>query len=86
MKIVLLHLITGQYLISKIDELDEEPAVHLIDPYELVELESGFPEFIKYPRYRDTVDIVMHSERVITICNPTKELIRSYMDILISNS
>lgn len=82
MKISLLHLITNQYIISEINELDEEPAVHMVRPYEIIENSSGY-KLVRYPKFCEGENVLLHSERILTIGNPYPSIIKEYMDAII---
>lgn len=84
MKISLLHLTTNQYIISEVNELDEEPAVHLVRPYQL-EGDPGRVKLIKYPKYSEGENFVLHSEKVVTIGSPEPYIIKLYMDAIMTS-
>ena len=77
MNISLLLLKTGEYIISRVEELEYEPKVHLILPY----LVSGAskPTLSVWPKYTEDEHILLHSENLLTVCTPKLEVRNAYM-------
>ena len=77
MNISLLLLKTGEYIISRVEELEYEPKVHLILPY----LVSGKtkPTLSVWPLFSEDDHILLHSDNLLTVCTPTPEIRNAYM-------
>ena len=74
--LALIHLKTGQVLVSRSDELEYEPKVHLIEPY----IVSGQKKITltPWPPYTDDSHILLRSDDLLTVCEPTQEILESY--------
>ena len=74
--LALLILKTGQVLVSRSDELEYEPKVHLIEPY----IVSGQKKITltPWPPYTDDSHILLRSDDLLTVCEPTQEILESY--------
>ena len=72
MMVVILRL--GIHLISKVEQLDEEPNCHLEDPYLI--RDDGTLE--PWPRYTTDTDVLLYSETLATIVEPTNEIKKKY--------
>jgi hypothetical protein len=68
MQLLLLFLKTGQILISLSEQLEMEPKVHLIEPYEV----SGKTKLTltSWPPYSNEKDILMSSDSLLTVVEP----------------
>lgn len=77
MNIALLILRDGPILVSQSEELDHEPRVHLIRPMSV----SGDKNVVltPWPKYTDDVDILLRSEDLLTVCEPSEKVLESYM-------
>ena len=77
MNLSLILLSTGLTLISQIEELEYEPKVHLIEPYVV----GGKTKvtLTKWPDYTDDVHILLKSESLLTVCEPTEEIVKMYL-------
>ena len=77
MNISLLLLKTGEYIISRVEELEYEPKVHLILPY----LVSGKTKttLSQWPLYSEDDHILLNSDNLLTVCTPTPEIRNAYM-------
>ena len=64
-------------LIAQTDEMPAEPRVHLVQPYVV----GGKTKLTltPWPDYTDDVDILLHSESLLTVCDPTEELASLYL-------
>jgi len=73
----LLILKNGQVLISESEEMDYEPKVHLIRPYEV----SGKTKvtLTPWPSYTSDTDILLRSDDLLTVCEPEKSLLEIYL-------
>jgi len=65
---------SGIHLISKVEQLEEEPSCHLQDPYLIKDDGTLEP----WPRYTDDVDILIYSEIIATIVNATSAMKAKY--------
>ena len=74
--LALVHLKTGQVLVSRSEELEYEPKVHLIEPYSV----SGQKKITltPWPPYTDDGHILLNSNDLLTVCEPTPALVESY--------
>ena len=65
---------SGVHLISKVEQLDEEPSCHLQDPYLIKDDGTLEP----WPRYTTDTDVLLYSETLATIVEPTNEIKKKY--------
>ena len=65
---------SGIHLISKVEQLEEEPSCHLQDPYLIKDDGTLEP----WPRYTDDVDILIYSDFIATIVNATSAMKAKY--------
>ena len=72
MMVVILR--SGIHLISKVEQLDEEPNCHLEDPYLIKDDGTLEP----WPRYTTDTDVLLYSETLATIVEPTNEIKKKY--------
>ena len=70
MQTMIVILKSGIHLISKVEQLEEEPSCHLQDPYLIKDDGTLEP----WPRYTDDVDILIYSEIIATIVNATSAM------------
>ena len=65
-------------LIAQTDEMPAEPRVHLVQPYVV----SGKTKITltRWPNYTDDEDILLHSESLLTVCDPTEKLANLYLE------
>jgi hypothetical protein len=75
--VTLLLLNSGEYLISQTEQLEYEPRCHLQRPYQVTGM-SPF-ELETWPKYTDEEDILLHTEAIKTICEPTASLLEQYL-------
>ena len=71
---MIIILKSGVHLISKVEQLEEEPSCHLQDPYLIKDDGTLEP----WPRYTDDVDILIYSEIIATIVNATSAMKAKY--------
>jgi hypothetical protein len=62
-----------EYLIGKVTELDEEPSLLIETCYEIVD-----GELIPFPKYSAQRDIFLTSETILTILDPSPEVLEKY--------
>tara|TARA_B100000424_G_scaffold140902_1_gene107066 strand:+ start:1945 stop:2184 length:240 start_codon:yes stop_codon:yes gene_type:complete len=74
MQTMIIILKSGVHLISKVEQLEEEPSCHLQDPYFIKDDGTLEP----WPRYTDDVDILIYSEFIATIVNATSAMKAKY--------
>ena len=74
MEVMVVILRSGIHLISKVEQLDEEPNCHLEDPYLI--RDDGTLE--PWPRYTTDTDVLLYSETLATIVEPTNEIKKKY--------
>lgn len=77
MNIAVIVLRDGPVLISQTEELDHEPRVHLHEPMEV----SGTTKITlkQWPPYTDDKDVLLRSEDLLTVCEPSEKVLESYM-------
>lgn len=80
MIVTLLLLNSGEYLISQAEQLDYEPRCHLQQPYQV----DGYAPFrlTTWPKYTNEEDILLHTEAIKTLCEPTPELLEKYLETI----
>ena len=74
METMMVVLRTGLQLIAKIETLEEEPSVHLEEPYLI--RDDGTLE--PWPRWTKDDDVLLYSESLATIVEPTDEIREKY--------
>lgn len=64
-------------LIAQTDEMPAEPRVHLVQPYVV----GGKTKLTltRWPDYTDDIDILLHSDSLLTVCDPTEDLAKLYL-------
>jgi len=77
MNLSLLILKSGQTLISQSEELDYEPKVHLVQPYEV----SGKTKITltPWPSYTEDDHILLRSDDLLTVCEPIDSIKNAYI-------
>ena len=77
MNLALVILKNGLNLVSEMEELEYEPKVHLVCPYEL----SGKTKLTlsRFPQYTDDEHILLKSEELLTVCEPTQQVTDLYL-------
>ena len=74
MQIALIILKSGIEIITMAEQMDEEPSCHMKDPYKI--REDGTLE--PWPRYTIDTDVMLYSDKIATIVEPTSELKKKY--------
>ena len=74
METMVVILKSGIHLISQVEQLDDEPNCHLQDPYLI--RDDGTLE--PWPRYTSDTDVLLYSETLATIVEPTSEIKKKY--------
>ena len=74
---MIIILKSGVHLISKVEQLEEEPSCHLQDPYLIKDDGTLEP----WPSYTDDVDILIYSEIIATIVNATSAMKAKYKTV-----
>ena len=77
MQLSLILLKTGEYIISQVEEMDYEPRVHMEQPY----LIGGKTKvtLTKWPSHTEDTHILLTSDSLLTMCDPTQDLINKYL-------
>ena len=80
MNLSLLILKSGEYIITQSEELIEEPRCHLIEPHSI----SGKTKLTltPWPQYTNDKHILLRSDDLLTVCEPTEEIIQSYLNMI----
>ena len=74
METMVVILKSGIHIISKVEQMEEEPNCHLQDPYLI--RDDGTLE--PWPRYTTDTDVLLYSETLATIVEPTNEIKKKY--------
>tara|TARA_B100001094_G_scaffold278789_1_gene288548 strand:- start:876 stop:1106 length:231 start_codon:yes stop_codon:yes gene_type:complete len=74
---MLIILRSGIQLISKVEQLEEEPNCHLQDPYLI--RDDGTLE--PWPSYTDDTDILLYSDTLATIVNASSSMKTKYKTV-----
>lgn len=74
---MLIILRSGIHLISKVEQLEEEPNCHLQDPYLI--RDDGTLE--PWPSYTDDTDILLYSDTLATIVNASSSMKTKYKTV-----
>tara|TARA_B100001057_G_scaffold249852_1_gene250126 strand:- start:2953 stop:3192 length:240 start_codon:yes stop_codon:yes gene_type:complete len=77
MQTMLIILRSGIHLISKVEQLEEEPNCHLQDPYLI--RDDGTLE--PWPSYTDDTDILLYSDTLATIVNASSSMKTKYKTV-----
>ncbi len=72
-KLILLQQ-RSEYLIGKVTELDEEPAILIENCYEVSEEDQLVP----FPKYSAQRDVFLTSESIMSILDPAPKLLETY--------
>ena len=77
MNISLVILKNGTYLVAQTDELEFEPKCHMTKPM----LVSGIKKVVltSWPSYTNDEHILLRSDDLLTVCDPTEEVLTAYM-------
>lgn len=77
MNLSLILLKQGLTLIAQTDEMEYEPKVHLLKPFTV----SGKTKLTltRWPENTEDDHILLHSDNLLTVCEPTKALRQAYM-------
>jgi len=81
MEIKLILLKNGTYLITQLEEMQMEPSVFLSNPMEVIEA-IGNVELISYPKHTSQKNILLYSDMLATIVDPSKSLLAKYLEQL----
>ena len=65
-------------LVAQTEEMPAEPRVHLIQPYVV----SGKTKLTltRWPDHTDDEDILLHSDSLLTVCDPSEKLAELYLE------
>lgn len=77
LSLTLILLKSGEYIIALTEQLEYEPACHLVEPY----LVGGKTKvtLTKWPSYTNDEHILLYSESLLTAFAPTDELRDAYL-------
>ena len=78
MEIKLILLKNGDYLISQLQEMEMEPSVFLSNPMQIMDDD----QLISYPKHTNQKDILLYSDMLATIVEPTTGLLAKYIEQL----
>ena len=73
----LLILKSGQILVSQSEEMDYEPKVHLIQPYEVTGKTKV--SLSPWPSYTTDTHILLRSDDLLTVCEPSRSVLELYL-------
>lgn len=76
-QVALLILNQGLTLVSLCEQLDYEPSVHLLSP--MVVGGKTKPTLTPWPEHTDDQHILLKSEALLTICEPTASIRQAYL-------
>ena len=74
MEVMVVILRSGIHLISKVEQLEEEPNCHLQDPYLIKDDGTLEP----WPSWTTDTDVLIYSETLATIVEPTETIRNKY--------
>lgn len=74
METQLILLKSGTYLISQIETLDEEPAAHLFQPFQVKNDGTLEP----WPLHTVDDDVLIYSDTIATILEPKEDVLKKY--------
>ena len=77
MSLSLLILKSGLSLVAQTTELDYEPKVHMIKPYSVNVGKNVV--LTQWPVGTDDEHILLRSEDLLTVCEPSEQVIKSYL-------
>lgn len=65
-------------LVAQTEEMPAEPRVHLVQPYVV----GGKTKLTltPWPDHTDDVDILLHSDSLLTVCDPNEKLAKLYLE------
>ena len=77
MNLALVILRNGVTLVSEMEELEYEPKVHLVCPYEV----GGKTKVTlsRFPQHTEDEHILLRSEELLTVCEPTQAIVDKYL-------
>lgn len=80
MSIALFLLKQGTTLVAQSEQLEAEPKVHLLSPYAV----SGKTKITltEWPDYSEDDHILLHSDSLLTVCEPSPKVKQAYLDKL----
>ena len=77
MSLSLLILKNGLSLVAQTTELDYEPKVHMIKPYSVSVGKNVV--LTQWPVGTDDEHVLLRSEDLLTVCEPSEQVIKSYL-------
>ncbi len=119
MNVKLLLLVSNDYVVCDLEELDEEPSVYMKHPYkvdpltywdyndedkhfppdnavflrtteeknikdekETITVQTDYAQLTKYPEFTNDDDVLMRSDRIITVVDPSPEVLNLYTKLI----
>ena len=79
-QIKIVSLVAGQFFISEIEEVGADigqPDCKLIKPYLFESIDNMKP----WPKATNQTELMIRSDSILTIADPTKEVIDKYLDL-----
>ena len=76
MNLAVALLKSGEYIIAQFSEMEYEPRVHMFRPY--IISGSAKLSFSQFPKYTEEEHILVHSDSVLTMVEPTEALAEAY--------
>jgi hypothetical protein len=80
MEVMLVLLKTGEYLIGFVEELEYEPKCHINQPHRVTGLDKF--KLDRWPDYSHDEDLLIHSESILTMCDPSTMLRLQYLEMV----
>jgi hypothetical protein len=83
--VALVQLVNNSYVICDLELLEEEPCYYMKNAYEIKEdplLGFNGVQLVKYPKYTEDEGCLMHTEKIITMVDPSPKIVESYMKVI----
>jgi hypothetical protein len=81
--VALVQLVNNSYVICDLELLEEEPCYYLKNAYEVNESDlNNEVYFTKYPKYTEDEGCLMHTEKIITMIDPSPRIVEKYMKVI----
>ena len=81
MNVALVQLVNSSYVICDLELLEEEPCYYMKNAYEVTE-DSHDVKFTKYPKFTEDEGCLMHTEKIITMVDPSPRIVEEYMKVI----
>lgn len=77
------YLKTGECIIGFVDELPVEPSCHINQPYQITKEVTHEADLMsslkKWPKYTNEEDIILHTDSILTMCEPKEDIRLAYL-------